>query len=57
MTSIEEQLASLPTDSQNIVYADPPWAYQQTVGSGVLKRKDGTLIYPCLLYTSPSPRD
>lgn len=52
MTSIEEQLASLPSDSQNIVYADPPWAYQQTVRNGVLKRKDGTLIYPSMSIQS-----
>ena len=48
MATIDQQLASLPADSQNIVYADPPWAYQQTVGNGVLKRKDGTLIYPSM---------
>lgn len=45
---IDEQLASLPENSQNIIYADPPWSYQQSVGNGVLKRKDGTFIYPSM---------
>lgn len=45
---IEEQLASLPEKSVNVVYADPPWKYNQTVKNGVLKRKDGTLIYPSM---------
>ena len=48
MSSIQEQLATLPDSSQNIVYADPPWTYKQTVKSGVLKRKDGSLIYPSM---------
>lgn len=48
MSSIHEQLASLPDSSQNIVYADPPWAYKQSVKNGVLKRKDGSLIYPSM---------
>lgn len=52
MSCIVEQLASLPSNSQNIVYADPPWAYQQTVKNGVLKRKDGTLIYPSMSLKS-----
>ena len=45
---ISEQLAALPDHSLNIVYADPPWKYQQTVKNGVLKRKDGTLLYPSM---------
>ena len=45
---IQEQLGALPEKSTNIIYADPPWKYQQTVGNGVLKRKDGTLIYPSM---------
>tara|TARA_B100000795_G_scaffold123983_1_gene92453 strand:- start:1439 stop:2215 length:777 start_codon:yes stop_codon:yes gene_type:complete len=45
---ISDQLASLPSDSQNIIYADPPWSYSQSIGNGVLKRKDGTLIYPSM---------
>lgn len=45
---IQEQLSTLPTHSQNIIYADPPWTYQQTVKNGALKRKDGTLIYPSM---------
>ena len=48
MTDIREQLSQLPSDSLNIVYADPPWKYQQTVKSGVLKRKDGTVLYPSM---------
>ena len=52
MSCIVEQLASLPSNSQNIVYADPPWTYQQTVKNGVLKRKDGTLIYPSMSLKS-----
>ena len=48
MSSIQEQLSTLPDSSQNIVYADPPWTYKQTVKSGVLKRKDGSLIYPSM---------
>tara|TARA_B100000780_G_scaffold250286_1_gene196368 strand:+ start:388 stop:1137 length:750 start_codon:yes stop_codon:yes gene_type:complete len=48
MSSIGEQLLTLRDHSQNIIYADPPWTYQQTVKSGVLKRKDGTLIYPSM---------
>lgn len=48
MTSIVEQVSGLPTNSQNIIYADPPWTYQQTVKNGVLKRKDGSLIYPSM---------
>jgi len=48
MTCIVDQLSSLPSHSQNIIYADPPWSYQQTVKSGALKRKDGTLIYPSM---------
>jgi len=47
-TMISDQLASLPSDSQNIIYADPPWSYSQSVGNGVLKRKNGTLIYPSM---------
>lgn len=45
---ISDQLASLPSNSQNIIYADPPWSYSQSVGNGVLKRKDGTFIYPSM---------
>lgn len=48
MSCIVDQLAQLPSASQNIVYADPPWSYQQTVKNGALKRKDGTLIYPSM---------
>lgn len=48
MSSIQEQLATLNSHSQNIVYADPPWTYQQTVKNGALKRKNGTLIYPSM---------
>lgn len=45
---IAEQLSSFPENSVNIIYADPPWKYQQTVKNGVLKRKDGTVIYPSM---------
>tara|TARA_B110000285_G_scaffold235155_1_gene315205 strand:+ start:3478 stop:4200 length:723 start_codon:yes stop_codon:yes gene_type:complete len=48
MISIETQIQTLSTDSLNIIYADPPWSYKQKVGNGVLKRKDGTLIYPSM---------
>lgn len=48
MTDITHQLSALPDNSFNIVYADPPWKYQQTVKAGVLKRKDGTLLYPSM---------
>jgi len=51
MSSIQEQLATLNSHSQNIVYADPPWTYKQTVKNGVLKRKNGTLIYPSMPLT------
>ena len=52
MSCIVEQLAGLPAHSQNIIYADPPWKYQQTVKNGVLKRKDGSLIYPSMSLKS-----
>jgi len=45
---ISTQLSTFPEHSVNIIYADPPWKYQQTVKNGVLKRKDGTLIYPSM---------
>jgi len=48
MISIDEQIQTLPTDSLNIIYADPPWSYKQNVGNGVLKRKNGTVIYPSM---------
>ena len=48
MISIERQIQTLTTDSLNIIYADPPWSYRQNVGNGVLKRKNGTLIYPSM---------
>jgi site-specific DNA-methyltransferase (adenine-specific) len=46
--SIVEQLAQCPDNSFNLIYADPPWKYSQTVKSGVLKRKNGTFIYPSM---------
>lgn len=45
---ISEQLKVLPDKRFNIVYADPPWTYNQTVKQGTLKRKDGSLIYPSM---------
>ena len=45
---IQTQLREFPSDSVNVIYADPPWSYNQNVKSGVLKRKDGTLIYPSM---------
>lgn len=46
--SIVEQLAQCTDNSFNLIYADPPWKYSQTVKSGVLKRKNGTLLYPSM---------
>jgi N6-adenosine-specific RNA methylase IME4 len=46
--SITTQLSECTENSFNIVYADPPWKYSQTVKAGVLKRKDGTLLYPSM---------
>lgn len=48
---IQTQLSEFPSDSVNVIYADPPWSYSQNVKSGVLKRKDGTLIYPSMSIT------
>lgn len=48
MDSIDVQLQTLQSDSLNIIYADPPWSYQQNVGNGVLKRKNGSFIYPSM---------
>ena len=45
---IQTQLKEFPEDSVNIIYADPPWSYKQNVKSGVLKRKDGSFIYPSM---------
>lgn len=45
---ILDQLKSTPSNSFNILYADPPWSYQQTVKNGVLRRKDGSLLYPSM---------
>lgn len=46
--NISEQLSNFPADSVNIIYADPPWKYQQNVKAGVLKRKNGELLYPSM---------
>lgn len=48
MSSIVQQLSNTPSDAYNIIYADPPWSYQQTVKNGVLKRKDGSWVYPTM---------
>lgn len=48
MTDIRTQLTQLAAGAVNIVYADPPWSYKQTVKNGVLKRKDGTFLYPSM---------
>lgn len=45
---IQNQISNFPENSVNIIYADPPWAYRQNVKAGVLKKKDGTLIYPSM---------
>lgn len=45
---ISEQLSEFPSDSVNIIYADPPWSYQQNVKAGVLRRQNGTIIYPSM---------
>ena len=52
MSCIVDQLSDLAEHSQNIIYADPPWKYQQTVKNGALKRKDGTLLYPSMSLKS-----
>jgi len=44
MTSIETQLETLSTNSLNIIYADPPWSYNQNVGSPQKKKR---LTHPC----------
>jgi N6-adenosine-specific RNA methylase IME4 len=46
--SISSQLSSCTSNKFNIIYADPPWKYNQSVKQGVLKRKDGSLIYPSM---------
>ncbi len=46
--SIAEQVAQTPDNAFNVLYADPPWSYQQSVKAGVLKRKDGSLLYPSM---------
>lgn len=51
MTDIHDQLSLIPSNSLNIIYADPPWKYQQTVKNGVLRRKDGSIIYPSMTIT------
>lgn len=48
MSSIVQQLHNTPSDAFNIIYADPPWSYKQTVKNGVLKRKDGSWVYPTM---------
>ncbi len=45
---ISEQLSEFPADSVNVIYADPPWKYQQNVKAGVLRRQDGSIIYPSM---------
>ncbi len=45
---ILDQLTQTPDKAYNIVYADPPWSYNQTVKNGVLRRKDGSLLYPSM---------
>ena len=42
-----KELKKIPDESFDLVFADPPYNLQ-------LKSE---LIRPCLLYTSPSPRD
>ena len=42
-----EELKKIPSETFDLVFADPPYNLQ-------LK---GELTRPCLLYTSPSPRD
>lgn len=46
--SISSQLSKCTSNQFNIIYADPPWKYSQSVKQGVLKRKNGTLIYPSM---------
>lgn len=43
--SIQEQIKKEPSDTFNIIYADPPWSYRQQVGNGVLKKKKGEVHY------------
>ena len=45
---ISQTLQTQKDNSYNIIYADPPWAYNRTVGNGTLKRKNGTLHYPSM---------
>ena len=42
---IKKALENEANDMYSIIYADPPWSYNRTVGNGVLKRKDGEVYY------------
>lgn len=46
--NIQDSIRDSPTDAYNIIYADPPWAYNQNTGNGVLRKRDGTLRYPSM---------
>ena len=45
---IKEALENESNDMYSIIYADPPWSYNRTVGNGVLKRRDGEVYYPSM---------
>lgn len=45
MNTIQSQLSAEQDDSYNIIYADPPWSYNQQIGNGVLKKKKGDAHY------------
>ena len=45
----------LPDKKYSIIYADPPWSYQNRGTRAAASKHYDTMT--CLLYTSPSPRD
>ena len=46
--SIQQTIQESPSNAYNIIYADPPWAYNRAIGNGVLRKKDGSLHYPSM---------
>ena len=49
-----EELKKIPSETFDLVFADPPYNLQL---KGELIRPDRSKVSACLLYTSPSPRD
>ena len=51
---IETSLADLPNVQRRIMYACSKWGVRSIVATHLL---ESMIEKPCLLYTSPSPRD